>query len=71
MPDFFGPESVSRRLLHLELLHRDDYISLLVPPLNMLERFRDLLQGITSVDDRLELFGRGKLRDEKSFFPGC
>ena len=49
----FGSQSVSLRLLHLEVLHRDDYISLLVPSLNMLESFRDLLQGITSVDDSL------------------
>src|SRR5947209_12353866 len=61
-------KSVSRRSLHLEVLHRDDGISLLVPPLNMLESFRHLLQGITSVDDRLELSGRGKLRDESHSF---
>src|SRR5947209_8742686 len=61
-------KSVSRRSLHLEMRHRDDRISLLVAPLNMLESFRDLFQGITSVDDRLELSGRGKLRDESHSF---
>ena len=46
------------------MLYRDYDISLLVPLLNILESFRDLLQGITSVDDRLELPSRGKLCDE-------
>jgi hypothetical protein len=46
------------------MLHRDYDISLLVPLLNILKGFRDLLQGITSVDDRLELPSRGKLCDE-------
>ena len=44
--------------------HRDHDISLLMPLLNVLERFRDLLQGIASVDDRLELPSRGKSYDE-------
>jgi hypothetical protein len=36
----------------------------LCPCSNILESFRDLLQGITSVDDRLELPSCGKFRDE-------
>ena len=44
--------------------HRDHDISLLVPLLNVLEGFRDLLQRNTSVDDRLELPSRGKFCDE-------
>src|ERR1017187_620266 len=46
------------------MLHRDHDISLLVPLLNVLEGLRDLLQGITSVDDRFELPSRGKFCDE-------
>jgi len=44
--------------------HRDHDITVLVPLLNVLERFRDLLQGITSVDDRFELSSRDKFCDE-------
>ena len=44
--------------------HRDHDISLLVPLLNVLESFRGLLQGITSVDDRPELPSRGEFCDE-------
>src|SRR6266853_6412981 len=44
--------------------HRDHDISLLVPLLNVLEGFRGLLQGITSVDDRPELPSRGEFCDE-------
>jgi hypothetical protein len=36
------------------MCHGDHDISLLVPLLNVPEGFRDLLQRITSVDDRLE-----------------
>jgi len=46
------------------MLHGDHDISLLVALLNILESFRDLLQGITSVDDRLELPSRGEFYDE-------
>src|SRR5687768_547221 len=44
--------------------HRDHDISLLVPLLNVLEGFRDLLELRTSIDDRLELPCRGKVCDE-------
>ena len=46
------------------MCHRDHDISLLVPLLHILECFRDLLQGITSVDERIELPSRGKFCDE-------
>ena len=55
---------IRRDSLHLRLRHRDHDISLLVPLLNVLEGFRDLLQRITSVDDRLELPSHGKCGDE-------
>src|SRR5690242_12000784 len=44
--------------------HRDHDISLLVPLLYVLESFRGLLQGITSIDDRPELPSRGEFCDE-------
>ena len=43
---------------------RDHDISLLVPLLYVLESFRGLLQGITSIDDRPELPSRGEFCDE-------
>src|SRR5688572_24540099 len=46
------------------MLHRDHDISLLVPLLDILESVRDLLQAITSIDDRLELPSRGQCCDE-------
>ena len=44
--------------------HRDHDVSLLVSVLNVLESFRDPLQGITSVDDRPELPSRGEFCDD-------
>ena len=44
--------------------HRDHDISIFVPRLNVLERFRGVLQGITSVDDRPELQSRDEFCDE-------
>src|SRR5258708_32116700 len=46
------------------MLHRYHDISLLVPLLDILESFRDALQRITSVDDRLKLPSRGKFYGE-------
>src|SRR6266404_7185517 len=46
------------------MLHRDHDISFLVPLLNIFESLRDLLQGITSVDDRFEFPSRGEFCDE-------
>src|SRR2546423_15292448 len=44
--------------------HRDHDISLLVPPLHILESFRELLQWVTSVDDRPELPSGDEFCDE-------
>src|SRR2546423_4385591 len=44
--------------------HRDHDISLLVSFLDVLESFRDPLQGITSVDDRPELPSRDQFCDD-------
>ena len=44
--------------------HCDHDVSLLVSLLNVLERFGDPLQGITSADDRPERSSRGKFCDE-------
>src|SRR4051794_31702623 len=55
----------SRNWLGLTVMpHRNHNISLLVPLLNILESFRDLLQWITSVDNRLERSMRGELYNE-------
>jgi len=50
------------------MLDRDHDISLLVPLLNILESFGDLLQGITSVDDRFECPSGGKFCDQPHAF---
>src|SRR5258705_13801052 len=48
----------------LGMRYGDHDVSLLVSVLNVLESFRDPLQGITSVDDRPELPSRDELCDE-------
>src|SRR2546428_715486 len=48
--------------------HCDHDISLLVPLLHILEGFRDSLQRVTSVDNRLECSSGGKVRDQPHSF---
>src|SRR5688500_5251879 len=48
----------------LRMRQRDHDISLLVALLHVRERFRDPFQGVTSVNDGLQLSSCGKLSDE-------
>src|SRR5688500_2402673 len=54
----------SREVFVLRMRHRDHDISLLVALLHVRERIRDPLQGVTSIDDWLQLSSCGKLSDE-------
>ena len=50
------------------MLHGDDDIAPFVASFHILERLGDLLQGIASIDNRLERARLGKFRDDVQSF---